>query len=379
MTRIMGYVDMRVVTKQRNEEGRTLHRYTHSMAATLLLASLSSATAFAAGVCVAHTPAPVAGSAGLPPSLSDSGLTLAFEETFDDQADFFSGSNDRCITGVESECVHTPEGWTHFYTTDKWHPLADNNSSFHSTLEISDANPRGLNGKSLVIYDESWGSRSQWGSDGILAKQFDSRYNEVYVEFYIQFDPGFRWESIENGSGTSLGKILRMSYFNGDDTDSRFQNFQGGSNGPIVFLDVKQWTISDTDIRSRLQTQIRCNPLDTNENYKCKDYSENSDVKLPGDPNFVQSFGDGGWHKVAMWAKLNTAPGVADGKLSVWYDDELVSSKDNVPYIGAGGASDIGWNMVMVGGNMSNIPEDESATFEQPWSIDDIRIYTKSF
>ena len=343
-------------------------------------AALLAATSSFAAMCVPRDSAnadsnPPASSpaSSFPYELQQSDLKMIYNESFDDLPYFAPGKSARCTTGSEAACSKTPDGWTHYYSSEAWNPGTEGDSSLHPAMEITDETYRGSSGKSLRIWDESWGSRSQWGSDAVLATEIDSQ-KDVYVELYVKFQPGFRWASIEDGSGTDKGKIVRLAHFGGPDSASRFQFFSGGQSAPIALVDLKNWTISSRESKARPISHIRCAPQRSN--YSCGGYAEDREAKLPGDPNFVQSFGDGAWHKIGFRLKMNSRPGAADGKLMVWYDDILVQDRDDVPFLGNGADAGKLWNMFMIGGNMHNIPASESERLEQWWAIDDVRVYS---
>ncbi len=302
--------------------------------------------------------------------------SLVFSETFDTQDDFFlpyAGAS--CVRGVRDECALVPEGWTHFYSAERWHPQSDGDSAVHSSLEISDFQKRGPSGKGLVVWDESWGGPSQWGSDGVLAHRLPEEFSDLYAEFHIKFQPGFRWHHYEAGSGTNLAKIFRLSHFDGDDGNP-FKFFSNGDSAPTYFLDLHMWNTQKNGATlnfTSLASNVRCDPQESN--YRCGSYESNTRGALPGQRSFEESIGDGAWHHIGVRVSVNSAPGVPDGVVSVWFDGEQVEHRTDVPFLGEGAPAGSGWNFAMLAGNMHNYPEPEESRLEQWYAIDDFKLY----
>ena len=346
-------------------------RFAVDSALATILVLATTGTAIGA-MCVAYPEnQPAQSIEGLPPELANANMNILHSESFDDQPDFSAGKRMRCTNESDADCASVPDGWSHMYTGEKWHPVDDSDSSLRPSLEISGEQHYGSSGKSMIITDESYGSPSQWGSDGQLGRALDSEYKEIYAEIQLKFQPGFRWRGVEAGKGSDVAKIFRIAHFGGGSEGNRFQFFSGGDTGPAMLLDVKNIT-SSTRTQARIKSVVRCGPVSSN--YSCGSYGDERESSLPGEPTFTESFGDGNWHKVAFRAKFNSAPGIADGEVDMWLDNILVHSLRDVPFIGTGSNAQ-GWNMFMVGGNMHNYPEDESQRFEQWWAIDDVRLY----
>lgn len=299
------------------------------------------------------------------PDLSSARLLIA--DDFNAHPDFIPHMGAQCKRDGDEDCLITPGEWTNFYTFERFHPVADNDDSVQPIMQITDFQDKDGDGKSLTLFDESWGGSSRWGSDGVLAKHFGENVKDVYAEFHVKYQPDYRWHGLEAGAGQNLAKLFRLNHFDGNG-ENPFSFFAGGASGPIVLLDV---AISGKRDTSELKTATRCDPQESN--YKCGDYNESATYSLSS--SFSEHLGDGEWHKVGFRAKINSAPGVTDGLISVWLDGELLGSKTDVPFLGAGADPDIGWNMAMIGGNAHNYPEAESARFEQWHSFDDVKIY----
>jgi len=106
---------------------------------------------------------------------------------------------------------------------------------------------------------------------------------------------------------------------------------------------------------------------------------------------------DGSWHSIEYRLKGNSAKGVSDGIWEVWIDGFKVVSKTNIPWADMGQNADgltsctdctgnevdppsdfVGWNTVILGGNMHNevFAKSAATTVEKPYVIDDFVIST---
>lgn len=304
-------------------------------------------------------------------------LTLLFEDSFDQQADFRNSTGvENCIGGVGNGCDRLPAGWTDFLVSEQWHPDDLGDIRAQPGLQINADNPRGGSGKSLMLWDESRGDPGRWGSDAMLGRYLPGGHRDLYVEFWIKFQPDYRWHHREltNPPGTNLAKLLRIGHR--DAGKSPFSFSASGSNAPLMFIDSSVWARERNGQRSNIASLDligRCDPQETN--YRCGDFVETGRGVIGDDASFEQSLGDGNWHKVAARMALNSFPGAGDGIAMAWFDDELVGAASNVPFLGIDASGDTLLNMVTIGGNMHNYPEPERNQFEQWYAVDDVRIY----
>ncbi len=327
----------------------------------------------------------------IPTELQSLTLTAIFEDNFDAQSDFANGlgnpnSNgtaaEACRSGFEAACATLPTCWDVFASGERFHPAIIANASAQPGLQINDFEPRGGTGKSLIIWDESYGTNSQWGSDALLGKKFLPGYDDIYAEMWIKFQPNYRWQYMETTKGINYAKVLRMSHSDSDPISTG----GNGTNAPMTILDIKVWCDDffngPRTNRMALQAQVRCDPQETN--YQCpgRNFGLTGNISVPGVPGingdaaFLDTFGNGEWHKIGMRMALNSAPGVEDGILMVWYDDQLVSSSTIVTFLETGAPQDHLITTVLLGGNMNNVVEPEANQFEQWYAIDDVRIFS---
>ena len=345
---------------------------------TAVALCIVSGSTVAAGICIAHPSEAPAPGTSLPAELVGMNMTLLHEESFDDLADFSNAAGvENCIGGSGNGCSRLPDGWSDFLVSEKWNPTDGGGSSTRAGLNINGEFPRGEAGKSLVIWDESRGDTGSWGSDAMLGKYFPDGHKDIYVEYWIQFQPGYRWHHLEtsNPQGINYAKLMRIGHR--DQGQSPFRFSASGSNAPLVFIDSSIWARDQngrrTD-RASVLVSARCDPQESN--YKCGSYPETGRGYINGDASNAESYGDGNWHKLAARMRINSGPGKNDGILMAWFDDQLMVNATDVPWIGSNAPADTLLNMVVLGGNIHNYPEPEGNRFEQWHSIDDVRIFS---
>jgi hypothetical protein len=103
-----------------------------------------------------------------------------------------------------------------------------------------------------------------------------------------------------------------------------------------------------------------------------------TDFNDPGSP------GDGEWHYYEWHVKINSAKGVPDGVLEVWYDGTKLISVSNLAWWDNDYNDDgtwyrrdkRGWNCIMLGGNNFNVFSTAQLKEEQWYAIDDLVIST---
>lgn len=331
-----------------------------------------------------------------------------FQENFDDQPDYTSNHGEALNYASE---VSIPDGWYAVRQSSEWDP-ASGDPLNHESIEILASNSdkaRGGSGKSMVLHREAESpGPGVWVSEGIMLKYFPEGYDELYVSFWINFSPEWT-KALSLGTTT---KMFRMYSWNPDRaTITKF--FSDGGSGPIALWD---YQVTSYGVRNRWS--FRGGPHG-GDNYNITNYAGDtidgfpSDLKNHGDaslnftdhtigqgaagstPQIVdqvnggyisdnmsqtvehdQIFGTSGhWTKLAFYVKMNSAPGVEDGQLRQWINDELVLSNDNIPWTGPmpwvaeAGSSMPKWNVVGFGGN-SFFPPTETDS-DMPYSLAD--------
>lgn len=295
----------------------------------------------------------------LVPTLSSA--QIIFSETFDDQADTAFVQP----TAYPSDFLHwqgepdIPEGWAGVYILGS---MLDASVRPGNTMQIGEANRRGATGKAVTFWQEGrFGG--DWSSDEQLMLSFSGR-TEVWVRFYIKFDPGWQWVA-----GEAYNKIIRFTHFSGVNP---IQYFQGGSHHPIGAIH----TYHEGSSNDALQAIFRY------DNVYFPDGATPSHPRYaafyPGGGNFggggtFNYAQDGLWHEFILGVKLNSAAGVADGEWHCYVDGNLEYSDTTLAWIDTGGDMSHTWNFMVLGGNDYNFIGN---TLEQYYSVDDVVVAT---
>ena len=143
------------------------------------------------------------------------------------------GIPDRVQIGSDGYLL--PNGWYSSRQDPSWAPSVGYPDGRES-IEILNKNSsfaRGGTGKSYVSWrDATEAPTFRWNSDSILSQYFPSGLGQVYVSFWIKFDPN--WTPLGE---TGASKLFRISSWDG------VENIYGfGSdryNGPVLFWDYK--------------------------------------------------------------------------------------------------------------------------------------------
>jgi len=297
---------------------------------------------------------------------------ILFTENFDAQADWTS---DNLVT-VSKYSV--PANWTVGRADPLWSPAGSDPSGKHPTSEILSSNSTkafGNTGKSYVMwresYDPGW---NKFNSEAIIMKTIPDS-TEIYMEVMITFSNEMVSSYYSDGLGQS--KVFRVLYIDPDtilgDPNNYF-DFFGETNSPKALFDITGGTTysirnflgiyarGDNDLRSII-TGIPSGfsiqgggDLDLSYSQGGTNGAQIIDYKNGGIVNTVpvmmdQVFGNEmQWVKVAMYVKLNSAPGVADGEIKQWIDDVQISNLGGIPWIRSD--QDMrSFNTIGIGGN----------------------------
>ena len=327
---------------------------------------------------------------------------ILFEEDFDDQPDWHSAmhSTDR----AQYQDTHTiPEGWYAVRQDPTWAPSTGHPDK-HEAIEILERNSdKARSGTRSYVswrdyYDAGW---NRWNSDSILAKYFPEGMDELYVEFYIQFQPG--WTS-EGGS-----KLFRVTSWSGEPD---FFGYGGGrENGPVFFLYYnvtsgirnalgfrggphgESYGMVDENIDDIPRQLVGSGdyPGNWTSNTVGSTYEDDPEIPdrlnggfIPKDsgyfPSHEQIYGSPGvWTKYGFYLKMNSSPGVKDGIFKQWFNDQLVLETNKIAWVrNSESGKMVRWNVVAFGGNDfwrgSYNNEDRR---EEWYSIDDVLIATE--
>ncbi len=250
---------------------------------------------------------------------------IIFEEDFNGQVDWMPVDNNEACNNVSATCDgEPPENWDYYRSIEDWHPSEAAYSSKQPAQQISNRQFIGPSGKSWIRYHESSETnQSTFGDDAMLLKHLGSEYDDVYVSFWIKFDPNWQWVS----TGNAKFKLVRIFHFDGPDgTASPWKYFSGGDSGPIFIFDIKlsnRWGFRST-------YSARCDPQASE--YYCNPSRDwEGDSLWVDSPTFEESLGDGDWHQLQVRVKMNSSLGAKDGIFSVWLDGVLQYTFTNVP------------------------------------------------
>lgn len=320
---------------------------------------------------------------------------VLFKESFDDLDDWTSTMH---TTANEQTVVRgdiIPDGWWGIYQGTVWSPelgYPDN----HPSLEILSRNAdkaRGNRGKSAVFWREShsrgW---NNWASDAHFVKLFNRDYEQLYIEFYIRFSDNW-WQRNPANAGGWTSKIFRVGHWS---REGSIWNSQTGDVNPRMFWDYKK---DNYGVRNVLA--LRHGPPGKNETIShsgSKNYTTHTvGQQEKGQPegllnalNTSQLLSEGGaadhedvfgkpetWTKVAFFVKMNSAPGVADGVLRQWVNDQRIVNYEDVEWLKSyPGASTVGWNYIAIGGNDFFQAYPNERRFEDWYAIDDLIVAT---
>jgi len=302
---------------------------------------------------------------------------MIFSDNFDATPDWQNKGSQRCNyigwdeDANDTSCANVPLNYDLIYMTDK--------NPANPMCQINNKGARGLNGKGLRVYDESNGDKNSWGSDCQIAKYFPQQYPELWVSYYIHYNPNMIWDS-----GTKMSKIFRIGHYNplvvdGTAQTSAFNtNKSSSQNGGLgdttaglFFLDVKQVTSPEL---MRFQQAVRCGG-----EYKCGAYDEAWFQNFSGTPgdSWSQTLGDNRWHHIEAHVKMNSSVGANDGVLEVYFDGVLQTREKDIPWRMAGTKSVVtGFNMFTLAGNSNNVWAGQSNEEQWMYDVDDVRVCT---
>ena len=334
---------------------------------------------------------------------------VLFEENFDRQEDWHSGlevnATSRSPAGlpdrVQAERLgHTvPRGWDSAYQDPSWAPSVGFPDG-HETIEILGINTdkaRGGAGKSFVQRRDSRPDPGHyWSSDGQLLKYFPAGHEGLYVEFWMKFEPD--WSHHPSGDAS---KIFRVGSWSGQ--GSEFQAFSGGEQGPLFLWG---WLRDSYGVRNfhslrggphgenyGMTSETRGSHQRESLNYTTDTVGHGVNGTTPKIPDRVnggyisdnlsqivdhpQIFGTGEWNKVAFYVQMNSSPGVPDGVLRQWLNDEQIVNVRDIIWVSPS-TEDPGkmvqWNFFSIGGNdyFKSYPMESQ---HQEWfAIDDLRV-----
>lgn len=326
---------------------------------------------------------------------------VIFKESFDAQSDWTSTKySDNKYQAVWFGNV-LPDDWDSHYQAGYYNP-----PSAHDSLEILAENSdkaRGGQGKAAVNWREHHinpNFSKEWKSNsalGIHLDKFGGGFEQLYVEFWIAFDPN--WTST-----TAASKVFRI--FSWDEEGDFWQAFEGGSQGPLFLWDYaydgtygvrnklgfrggphgENYKMSSSDVSGLPRELLNLGDMSANftsdleEGAELTDKVSGSTLQSSGVVSHEQVFGPSGtWTKVAFFVKMNSAPGVQDGVFRQWVDDELILETTQIKWVGENSENKmVKWNAIAIGGNdyWINGGYTNDQQREEWYAIDDLLVST---
>jgi|GEM_PF-1461395 len=350
---------------------------------------------------------------------------VLFYEGFDDQPEWNSGLPENTyglpmspsarggwdVAIAQYAETHTiPKNWSMVRQTPQWAP-SRGDTDRHETIEISEAstaeNPnrtRSGTGKSFVSWRDS--SSSQFSSDGMLLKHYPEGFDQLYVEFYINFSNesvATYFDTQYGGNGTGLSKLFRIYHWDG--TGDSFDYYTNNINPNMVWgFDGRPSIANGYGFRNSLAFLTRRDRgLPENDQRfithdgdfsKIPPSSYNPETRTPyggvafedkrdggvingGAVDIDQMFGDETkWTKVAFFVKMNSAPGAFDGTFIQWFDDKKSMEINTVAWVAAS-RDMVKWTTFGIGGNDNFLKYPNELRHEEWYAIDDIMVATE--
>lgn len=323
---------------------------------------------------------------------------VIFQDNFDNTPDWTS---DQLLKSK----WNAPQGWTAGRSDELWSP-ATGYPNKHPNAEILSSNADkayGGKGKSFVAWRESYNPGwNKFNSDSVILKHFSQGYDAIYVEFYVTFSNNMIKSYYANGLGQS--KLFRVFSFNDSMSDvSNLFSYFTEDNKPEFLWDIAGDTTygvrnflafrmrGDDDIRSYIDPQLPSGAQ----------MMGSGDMSLWYGPSASQGMGIGGttphfidyknggnitshpnnmdqvfggpsdWVKMAFYVKMNSAPGVADGKMMEWMNGQRILNLDNIPWVRTG-QNMVSWNTVGISGNDFFRLYPNSDEHEEWYAIDNV-------
>jgi hypothetical protein len=336
---------------------------------------------------------------------------VVFEDNFDDHPDWSSptqenatGSDHSYTDGTpETACTLCPQGtskWTGmFISRSAWDDYVGN-----PTIQINSTNRRGGAGKAITMWEEPIDSPTcdggtGWCSDGSITKVLPESYNDIFIRFYIKFDPSWVWNTdpLHGGGNCASEKFVRVSQYH-NPPGVMYQWFTGpqGSNHPGFVLQFGYPQACEGGDRTYIGFSPRYSATYYPSAATPQYVSEYGDIEyryFPGGTGYLgyktwsESLGDGNWHHVELQLKGNTAGGYyagsPNGEMRMWVDGQMIGERTDLAWADAADPDNTwtpspfaGWNYVTLGGNQYNKVYDVSQHIEQWYAIDDVVLST---
>lgn len=230
-----------------------------------------------------------------------------------------------------------------------------------------------INDRALTFWNESDNRGDGWASDNQIGISLPQGHDELYVRFYIKFQPNWQWKT----DGESDQKIVRISHYHGG---SPFKYFSGGNQHPLANINIAKFSSTYNNANVCIKADYRYEniyfPDQATPNHK------RSEVFYPPNANYsgtgVDLTKNTNWQCWDIRVKMNSSPGVADGIFQFWIDGKRIFSVTDLAWSDNGSqlSPRLNWNYVIIGGNNFNHFAPNTQEAEQWYAVDDLVIST---
>jgi len=304
------------------------------------------------------------------PSFSPAFAEILFQDNFDNSPDWQSKQTvnksqsdgyDISFGQTRSDTCTTncpPQGWTSYRTASSF--WTDDRRK--DTYVLSSEGARGGSGKGITYNVEVSGSFGTWAGGSLDIWLGETGYKELFVRYYIKFDPSsWKWTT-PDATEHHLQKLIRINTFNDDIRTTSYNPQQfgtAGRNWPVWLAEVYY---NKSSPPAHLSSQVRQAP-----NYTLLPSVEDYNASIPS---------DGEWHYYEYHVKMNSAPGIADGIWGFYIDGVLKSEKTNVVWKKANSDIAHNWNWLMLLDNVTNASTTLDSYTEMQLYMDDVVVST---
>lgn len=303
---------------------------------------------------------------------------VIFEDNFDNQPDYNSHEH------VSSQTSHKLYAKNGDPLPEGWDAISDYTTYDLPHLEITgDPEKTGSRGGKVLLmrrasFDPAWQGDSQF------EKVLDRQYKELYISFWIRFQP--------NWTHDGQSKLFRVK---SEPPGTRYTEGYWGRVGMGTLWQAKHYAVKDSGFRDALGVRPlmtdpppgipspgwRWNDKGFNLSYNAHSHGRLTDhandgglLPTSGSVSHGQVFGDA-WHKMEFHLKVNTAPGVQDGIYTQWMDGVKLIDNHTMAWLQNDTEHpDRGFNTVGFGGNDYFMAYPNEERVQEWYAFDDIVI-----
>ncbi len=304
------------------------------------------------------------------PSFSPAFAEILFQDNFDNSPDWQSNQTvnksqsggydisfgqtrfDTCTTNCP------PQGWTSYRAASS-HWTDDRRKD---TYVLSSEGARGGSGKGITYNVEVSGTYGTWAGGSLDLWLGETGYDELYIRYYLKFDPNWKWTDPADPQHGQL-KLIRISTLNDNIWTTSGNPQQYGSTGlnmPVFYPD---WYFNKSYSSTTIFNSERFAPVYT--------YGNNKNVPSAVWPS------DGDWHCYEFYVKINSTPGVADGVWREYIDGVQIAESTTVEWKMAGSNTTHKWNWLMFMDNVTVASAALTDHVEMQMYMDDVVVSTE--